>query len=88
MTVAPNQRTGTPIDRAKLLSVGYLAGGRTRDRVAEGRSHPETGRPYKTTSNEAGAVTEHATNDDRVDAVARVATVRATATNNGRLVHP
>jgi hypothetical protein len=66
---------GTPIDRDKLrtLSVGKIH----RTRVAEGREHPETGRPWKTTSTEAGAVTEHATRDDRVDAVARVETIRA-----------
>jgi hypothetical protein len=63
--------------RDKLLGIGYLSGGRTRDRVREGRAHPETGRPWKATSNEAGTVTEHATRDDRVDAVARVDTVRA-----------
>lgn len=55
--------------RDKLLSVGYLARGRTRARVREGRSHPETGKAFKATTTEAGTVTEHATKDDRVDAL-------------------
>lgn len=66
---------GTRIDLAKLrtLSVGR----RTRPIVTEGREHPETGRSWKTTTTEAGSVTEHSTRDDRVDAVARVETIRA-----------
>ena len=51
---------GTPIDREKLLSVGYLSRGRTRSRTREGREHPESGKPYKITRDEAGNdVTEH-----------------------------
>lgn len=68
---------GTPIDREKLLSLGYLARGRTRAGITEGRAHPETGRPFKTVETEVGSVTEHATRDDRVDAVAKVDTIRA-----------
>jgi hypothetical protein len=69
---------GTPIDRGKLLSLQVTRGGRPREtRVTEGRAHPETGRPWKTVSTEAGSTTEHATHDDRVDAVARVQTIRA-----------
>lgn len=66
---------GTPIDVAKLrtLSVGRIH----RDRVREGREHPETGRPWKSTENEAGRVTEHNVKGDRVDAVAKVDTIRA-----------
>lgn len=71
--------------RDRLLSIGYLAGGRTRDRVTEGRTHPQTGHAWKTTSNEAGSVTEHNTRDDRVDAVARVDTVRAVRTPDGKV---
>ncbi|HYN95407.1 MAG TPA: hypothetical protein VES42_16285 [Pilimelia sp.] len=67
---------GTPIDAEKLRSLSVL-GRRTRPRINEGRVHPETGRPFKTTVTEAGSVTEHATKDDRVDAVARVASIRA-----------
>ena len=59
-----------------MRSIGYLGAGRSRDRVVEGRVHPESGRPYKTVTNEAGSTTEHNTKDDRVDAVARVETVR------------
>lgn len=64
----------------KVRSLGYLSGGRTRSaRVVEGRQHPETGVPYKTTITEAGHTTEHATRDDRVDAVATVQTVTVTS---------
>lgn len=52
----------------KVRSLAFVAGGRTRDtRIREGRAHPETGVPFKTTITEAGRVTEHA--NDRVDAV-------------------
>lgn len=66
---------GTPIDLAKLRTLSV--GSRTRAAVREGREHPETGRPWKSVTTEAGTVTEHNTSDDRVDAVARVDTVRA-----------
>lgn len=66
---------GTPIDLEKLRSLNV--GRRTRASVTEGRAHPETGRPWKTVTDEAGSVTEHATKDDRVDAVAHVSTIRA-----------
>ena len=63
--------------REKLLSVGYLAGGRTGSHVVEGRAHPETGKPFKATTDELGnTVVEHDTKDDRVDAHIRPATVR------------
>lgn len=68
---------GTPIDRTRLLGVGYLSRGLTKPRIAEGRRHPETGVAYKTTHTDAGSTTEHNTRDDRVDAVARVETIRA-----------
>lgn len=66
---------GTPIDREKLLSlsVGKI---HPEERVTEGRTHPETGVPWKRTTTDAGSHTEHATKDDRVDAVARVETIR------------
>jgi hypothetical protein len=67
---------GTPIDLDKMRSLSVL-GQRSRPQVREGRQHPATGRPWKATTTEAGTVTEHATRDDRVDAVARVQTVRA-----------
>lgn len=52
-------------------------GDATRPRRLEGRQHPETGKPFKTISTPEGSTTEHATRDDRVDAVARVSTIRA-----------
>lgn len=49
---------GTPIDRAKLLSLGYLSRGRTRNIVAERRD--ANGRPVKATTDELGnTVTQH-----------------------------
>lgn len=67
---------GTPIDIDKMrsLSIGRRS---SRPVVREGRQHPATGRPWKTTETDAGRVTEHATRDDRVDAVAYPQTVRA-----------
>jgi hypothetical protein len=62
--------------RDRLLSVGVISM-RTCPRVTEGREHPETGRPWKTVETEAGSTTEHSVKDDRVDAVARVGTIRA-----------
>lgn len=59
--------TRTPIDLTKLRSLAVL-GRRTRDRVVEGRSHPETGVPFKAITDQLGnTTTEHATRDDRVD---------------------
>lgn len=65
---------GTPIDLDKLrsLSVGRIH----RDRVREGRQHPETARPWKSVENEAGIVTEHNVKGDRLDAIAKVDTIR------------
>ena len=52
---------GTPIDVEKVRSIGIVSQ-RTRDRVSEGRAHPETGKPFKATTDELGAtVTEHST---------------------------
>jgi hypothetical protein len=70
--------------RDRLLSIGFLAGGRSRPQIQEGRQHPETGRAWKATTDEAGTVTEHNTPDDRVDAVARVDTVRAVYSRSSR----
>ena len=60
--------------RDKLLSIGVI-GNRSRDRVVEGKHHPETDRPFKAVTNEAGTTIEHADND-RVDAIVRPATLR------------
>jgi hypothetical protein len=63
----------------KVRSLGVLSGGRTRDtRIREGRVHPETGVPYKITETDAGRTIEHATKDDRVDAVVTPQTVYTT----------
>lgn len=75
---------GTPIDLEKMRSLSVL-GRRSRPRVDEGRRHPETGVPFKTVTDEAGSVTEHATKDDRVDAVARVDTIRAVLPHGGKV---
>ncbi len=71
---------GTPIDLDKLrsLNVGRIH----RPAVVEGRSHPETGRAWKSTTTEAGTITEHATPDDRVDALVTPETARQVG--NGR----
>ncbi len=66
---------GTPIDLAKLRSLAVI-GRRTRDRVVEGRSHPETGVPFKATTDELGnTVTEHNVKGDRQDVLIRAQTV-------------
>lgn len=68
---------GTPIDAAKMRSIGYLGRGRTRPHVREGREHPETGVPFKAVTDELNnTVTEHATKDDRVDVLVRPETTR------------
>lgn len=52
--------------RDRLLTVGYLAGGRTRSQVREGRR--ADGVRVKAVTDELGnTTTEHATRDDRVD---------------------
>ena len=52
---------GTPIDREKMRSIGVISK-RTKPRVREGREHPETGRPFKSTTDELNnTVTEHST---------------------------
>ena len=73
--------------RDKLLGVGYLSKGRTGNRVTEGRAHPETGVPFKATTDELGnTVTEHAVKGDRQDVVVRPTTVRAVYSRSaGRL---
>jgi hypothetical protein len=73
--------------RDRLLGVGYLSKGRTQSRVKEGREHPETGVPFKATTDELGnTVTEHAVKGDRQDVAVRPATVRAVYSRSaGRL---
>lgn len=44
----------------KLRSIGFLARGRTRSRETSGRAHPDSGKPFKATTDEQGnTVTEH-----------------------------
>lgn len=57
--------------RDKLLTVGTISR-RDRPQITEGKSHPETRRPWKRTETDASVVVEHSTRDDRVDAVAKV----------------
>jgi hypothetical protein len=43
-----------------MRSIGYLSKGRTRNREVSGRAHPDSGKPYKSTTDENGTViTEH-----------------------------
>lgn len=62
--------------RDKLLTIGVISQ-RTRTSVREGREHPETGVPWKSTTEPGSGLTttEHATRDDRVDALVVPATV-------------
>lgn len=65
---------GTPIDRDKLLSLGYLGGGRTRDRVTETRD--ADGKLLKRTTDALGnTVTQHS--HERQDVHINLPTVRA-----------
>ena len=64
----------TPIDLEKLRTLGVISR-RSRPLIREGREHPETGRPWKSTTDEAGTVTEHNVKDERVDALVRPETV-------------
>jgi hypothetical protein len=66
---------GTPIDRAKLLSLGYLRRGRTRDQVREWRT--DDGERHKATTDELNnTVTQHA-RGDRQDVHLRPGPIRA-----------
>lgn len=71
---------GTPIDIEKMRSIGVISK-RTKDRVEEGKTHPDSGAAYKATTDELGnTVTEHSTSDDRVDVTIRPETVHGFAT--------
>lgn len=70
--------TGTPVDRAKLLSLSV--GKRTRDRVREWRD--ETGRHKATTDELNNTVTQHARpnhTEDRQDVHIRPEPIRVSA---------
>lgn len=45
--------------RDKLLSIGVIGKRSERPIIKDGRTHPETGLPYKSTTTEWGTVTEH-----------------------------
>jgi hypothetical protein len=48
------------VDLERLRSIGHLKGGRTGSRSTSGREHPESGLPFKATTDELGnTVTEH-----------------------------
>lgn len=56
--------------RERLLSIGYMKGGRKRPKVKEYRR--DDGTRVKSTTDELGnTVTEHANKDDRVDVTVR-----------------
>lgn len=61
--------------RDRLLGIGIISR-RSGPTVREGRQHPETGVPWKATTDEGGTThVEHDTADDRVDAFVRPKTV-------------
>lgn len=44
----------------KMRSIGVLRGGRSRPREVTGREHPDSGKPWRSVTDEAGnTVTEH-----------------------------
>lgn len=44
----------------KIKTIGYLSKGRTRNREASGRVHPDSGKPWKSVTDENGTtITEH-----------------------------
>jgi hypothetical protein len=67
--------------REKLLTLGVISR-RSRPVVREGREHPETGKAWKSVSDEAGTVTEHNVKGERVDALVRPSTVHITASRS------
>jgi hypothetical protein len=72
---------GTPIDREKLRSIGYLGHGRTRNRIVDARRPPDAGldagQRCKATTDELGnTVTE---SGNRQDVTIRAPHVRVVA---------
>jgi hypothetical protein len=68
------------LDLERLRSIGHISR-RTRSRSRSGREHPESGLPYKTTTDELGNdVTEHGKagsgTSERQDVTINAATVR------------
>lgn len=66
----------TPIDREKLLSIGYLGRGRTRDRVRE--YDRGDGVKVKATTDQLGNVTTEHAKGDRVDVTINAPLVQVT----------
>lgn len=64
--------SGTPIDIEKFRSIGVISK-RSRPTVTEGRR--ADGVRVKVTADETGKTIEHATKDDRVDAIVNPQTV-------------
>ncbi len=67
--------TGTPIDLEKFRSIGVISK-RSRPVVTEGRR--KDGIRVKVTADETGLTIEHATKDDRVDAIVTPQTITVT----------
>ena len=65
----------TPIDREKMLSIGYLSKGRTRPRVHEYNDSTDGHRIKAVTDEFGNTVTQHATKDDRQDVLIRPKTL-------------
>lgn len=65
----------TPIDREKMLSIGYLSKGRTKPVVREYRDSTDGHRIKATTDEHGATITQHATPDDRQDVLIRPKTI-------------
>lgn len=65
----------TPIDREKMLSIGYLSGGRSKPQVKEYRDETDGHRIKATTDDAGNDVIQHATPDDRQDVLIRPKTI-------------
>ena len=49
--------------------------------VSEGKVHPESGKSWKRTEDEGSIITEHNTQTDRVDAIAKARPIHASRTD-------
>lgn len=65
----------TPIDREKLLSIGYLSGGRSKPRAREYRDEMDGHRIKATTDDAGNEVIQHDTKDDRQDVILHPKTI-------------
>lgn len=73
----------TPIDREKLLSIGYLSGGRSKPQVREYRDETDGHRIKATTDDAGNEVIQHATKDDRQDVILHPQTIDLPLSING-----